>query len=69
MKKRDSRRYAENPHDKAVFEASGRNGDFFEKTKNQFLHKVNGSMCAKFQVCIIFVWLRDVTQINTKIYK
>ena len=28
--------------------------DFFEKTKNTFLVKVNGSMCAKFQVCIVF---------------
>ena len=26
------------------FEASGRHGDFFEKTKNLFLDKVNGSM-------------------------
>ena len=36
------------------FGASGRHGDFFEKTKNLFLDKVNGSMCAKFQVCIVF---------------
>ena len=36
------------------FEASGRHGDFFEKTKTPFLDKVNGSMCAKFQVCIVF---------------
>ena len=37
------------------FEASGRHGDFFEKTKkNPFLEKVNGSMYAKFQVCIVF---------------
>ena len=28
------------------FEASGRHGDFFEKTKNLFLDKANGSMCA-----------------------
>ena len=34
-------------------EASGRHVDFFEKTKYQFLDKVNGSMCAKFQVCIV----------------
>ena len=34
------------------FEASSRHGDFFEKTKNAFLNKVNGSMCAEFQVCI-----------------
>ena len=30
------------------FEASGRHGDFFEKTKNLFLEDANGSMCAKF---------------------
>ena len=37
------------------FEASGSHGDFMEKTKkNQFLDKVNGSMCAIFQVCIVF---------------
>ena len=36
------------------FEASGRHGDLIEKTKNPFLDKVNGSMCAKFQVCIVF---------------
>ena len=27
------------------FEASGRHGDFFEKTNNPFLDKVYGSMC------------------------
>ena len=36
------------------FEASGRNKDFFEKTNNSFLDKVNGGMFAKFQVCIVF---------------
>ena len=36
------------------FEASGRHGDLIEKTKNPFLDKVNGSICAKFQVCIVF---------------
>ena len=36
------------------FEASGPQGHFFEKTKNPFLDKVNGSMCAKFQACIVF---------------
>ena len=35
-------------------EASGRHGDLIEKTKNLFSDKVNGSMCAKFQVCIVF---------------
>ena len=36
------------------FKASGRHGDLIEKTKNPFLDKVNGSMCAKFQVCKVF---------------
>ena len=36
------------------YEASGRHGDLIEKTKTAFLDKVNGNMCAKFQVCIIF---------------
>ena len=36
------------------FEASGRHGDLIEKTRNSFLDKVKGSMCAKFQVCIVF---------------
>ena len=37
------------------FEASGRHGDLIEKTKKKlFLDKVNESMCAKFQVCIVF---------------
>ena len=36
------------------FEASGRHGDLIEKTKKSFLDKVNGSMWAKFQVCIVF---------------
>ena len=35
-------------------EASGRQGDLIKKTKNSFLDKVNGSMCAKFQVCFVF---------------
>ena len=49
---------------------------FFEKTKkNAFLDKVNGSMCAKFQVCIVFRVARrrdTITYINkyinTQIY-
>ena len=40
------------------FEASGRHNDLIEKTKNLFLDKVNGSMCAKFQVCIAFCLAR-----------
>ena len=54
------------------FEARGRHGDLIEKTKNPFLDKVNGSMCAKFQVYIVFrlARRRDTikytnTQINT----
>ena len=35
------------------FKGSGRHGHLIEKTKNPFLDKVNGSMCAKFQVCIV----------------
>ena len=36
------------------YEASGRHGDLIEKTKYPFLDKVNGGMCAKFQVCTVF---------------
>ena len=46
-----------------VFEASGRHGDLFEKTKNTFLDKVNGSMCAKFQVCIVFRLASEIRNI------
>ena len=46
--------YAENPCDTGVFEASGPQGHFFEKTKTPFLDKVYGSMRTKFQVCIVF---------------
>ena len=50
------------------FEASGRHGDLIDKTINSFLDKVNSSMCAKFQVCIVFrlARRRDTnTYINT----
>ena len=50
------------------FEASGHHGDLIEKTKKPFLDKVNGSMCAEFQVCIVVsvARRRDTnTQINT----
>ena len=53
------------------FEASGRHGDLIEKTKYPFLDKVNGSMCAKFQVYIVVsvARRRDThTQINKQIY-
>ena len=36
------------------FEASGRHGKLIEKTKKKYFDKVNGSMCAEFQVCIAF---------------
>ena len=36
-----------------LFEAGDRHGDFCEKNKKSILDKVNGSMCAKFQVCIV----------------
>ena len=44
--------------DLPFLEASGRHGDFSEKTKNLFLDKVYGSMCTKFQVCIVFRFAR-----------
>ena len=70
MKARQSWRYAENPRDTAVFEASGRHGDLIEKAKNKnlFLDKVNESMCAKFQVCIVFRLARRRDTI-TRIHK
>ena len=52
------------------FETSGHHGDLIEKT-NPFLDKVNGSMCAKFQVCIVFrlthKYINECT--NTQIHK
>ena len=36
------------------FEASGHHENFFDITKNTFLEEVNASMCAKYQVCIVF---------------
>ena len=42
------------PVTRQFYEAGGRHGDLIEKTKNPFLDKVNGSMCAEFQVCIVF---------------
>ena len=53
------------------FEASGRHGDLIEKTKNPFLDKVKGSMCAKFQVRIVFRLARKrdtYKYTNTHIY-
>ena len=42
-----SRRYVENPRDRQFFEASGRHGDFFEKTRFrlgqwEYLCKISG---------------------------
>ena len=51
---RQSRRYAENPRDTAVFKASGRHGDLIKKKTKLVLDNVNGIMCAKFQVCNVF---------------
>ena len=51
------------------FEASGRRGDFFEKNKNQFLDELNGSMCAKFQVSIVYRLARRRGTKNTQIHK
>ena len=54
------------------FDASGRPGDFFQKTKKQISDRVNGSMCAQFQICIIFrlARRRDThTYTNKHIYK
>ena len=50
------------------FEASDRHGDLIEKTKKPSLDEVNGSMCAKFQVCIIFhsAWRAET---DTRQYK
>ena len=51
------------------FVASGRHGNFFERTKNLFLDEVDGSMCTKFQVYIVFrlVRKRDTNK-YTQIY-
>ena len=50
------------------FEASGPQGHFFEKNKiTRFLEKVNGSRCAKFQVCIVFRLARR-HDVNTHIH-
>ena len=42
------------------FEASGGHCDLFEKTKIAFLDKVNGSICAKVQVCIVFRYFEEI---------
>ena len=47
------------------FEASGRHGDLIEKTKNSFIDKVSGSMCARFQVCIVVSVARRRDHRNT----
>ena len=50
------------------FEASGSHGDLMEKTNKQFVDEVNGSMCAKFQVCIVSEWPGGVTNKQTNTY-
>ena len=49
------------------FEATGPYGDLIEK-KTPFLDKVNGNICAKFPVCIVFrLTRRHVTNTYTHI--
>ena len=53
------------------FEVSGRHNEFSKKQKKPFLNKVNGGMCAKFQVRIVFrlARKRDTNKYtNTHIY-
>ena len=49
------------PVTRQFFEASGLHHQFFETTKNPFLDMVQGSMCTKFQVSIVFrlAWRPD----------
>ena len=49
------------PVTRQFFEASGLQDQFFETTKNPFLDMVQGSMCTKFQVSIVFrlAWRPD----------
>ena len=49
------------------FEARGHHSDLIEKTNKPLSDKFNGSMCAKFQVCIVFRLARP--RINTPINK
>ena len=49
-------------------EASVPQGHFFKQTKNPFLDKVYGSMCAKFQVSNVFHLARSGDAIHTAIY-
>ena len=51
------------------FEACGRRGDYFEKTKNPFLDKVNGSILPNFRSISFFVWPGGVTHINKNIHR
>ena len=50
------------------FEASGRHGDLIKTIKNPFSDMVYGSMCAKFQVCIVFRLARR-RDTNTQTHK
>ena len=53
IKKQDNRGDMRKIHlTRKFFKASDRHGDLIEK--KPFLDKGNGSMCAKFQVCIVF---------------
>ena len=58
-------RNAENPRDTAVFDASGSQGHFFEKTKkNRFQIKSRVVFVPNFRSVQFFVWSRGVTNIN-----
>ena len=48
-------------------EASGPQGNFFEKPKKVFLDMVWRSVCTKFQICIIFLFSQMYTQ-NIYVY-
>ena len=49
-----SRGYAENPRDTAVIRGLRPSREFFRQNKKHVLDEVNASMCAKYQVCIVF---------------
>ena len=55
-------------HVTAVFRGYRSSGIFFEKTKNRFLDMVQGSVCTKFQVCIVFRLVRTNQQSDRPTY-
>ena len=50
------------------FVASGRHGDFFEKTKKSVFKRSMRVCVPNFRSVSFFVWPAGVTQINTKIH-